>query len=318
MSTRYTPETEPETGPEPAPEIAPEPARDPANDAPRHSMVARLPAPAFLIGYGALLIAVVVAVAMFASYESNERVSAQTAVTTTQQDPKQPWNPALRDEDNVRASIRSYLITDVQTGVTDTGVMLRGTTTKTAEANLAEFTGHLSRLMQQNCLDTVVLTTPDNFRIEILGFCFDAPDLDALTTFTQYALDEGADSISFVDHYGETGKEISLNWMDLASDRKLEELEEQWDEMERPESFNRLRFSAFTPDEGYLREDAKGDGIIVRRGPRFVGPEETSPRTTTPQPTQYTLSPAPTTTSTAATRTASPTQGQELPRGSRS
>lgn len=310
MSTRYTPET----GPEPAPETAPEPAKD----TPRRSLVARLPAPAFLIGYGALLIAVVVAVAMLASYESNGRVNAQTAVTTAEQDPKQPWNPALRDEDNVRASIRSYLITDVQTGVTDTGVMLRGTTTKAAETNLADFTGHLSRLMQQNCLDTVVLTTPDNFRIEILGFCFDAPDLNALTTFIQYALDEGADSISFVDHYGDTGKEISLNWMDLASDQELEDLEEQWDEMERPESFNRLRFSAFTPDEGYLREDAKGDGITVRRGPRFVGPTETSPRTTTPQSTQYMISTAPTTTSTAATTSASPTQGQELPRGSRS
>lgn len=289
MSTLYTPES----------------GAEPEADTPKRSLVARLPAPVFVIGYGALLIAVVVLVAMLASYESGTAAGASagtlsTAATTEEQEPRQPWNPAVRDEDNVRASIRNYLITDVETGVTDTGVMLRGDITEFAEANLSEFTGHLSRLMQQNCLDTVVLTTADNFRMEILGFCFDAPALDALTTFTEMALEEEADSIAFVDYYGREGKEVGINWLNLASDRELDRLEQLFDATPRPDGFNRLRFAAYTPNEGYVRDDVKDEGIYVHRGPRFTAVDETAERTTTPQLTGYATTPKRTSTSTTS------------------
>ena len=305
MSTLHTPTSEPEPPAETAPGTAPA--------APKRSLIARLPGPVFVVGYGALLIAVVVAVAMFASYESGSDTGPLTSAAAKEQEPMQPWNPAPRDEDNVRESIRSYLITDVETGVTDTGVMLRGEITDFAVANLAEFTGHLSRLMQQNCLDTVVLTTPDNFRMEILGYCFASPDLEPLTEFTSYALEEDADSIAFVDYYGKDGKEIGINWLNLASDAKLEQLDKQWDKTERPAGFNQLRFTAYTPNEAYVRDDVKDVGVRVARGPRFTAVDETAERTTTPQPTAYMLSTAP-----SATTTGSPTPDQEPRRESHS
>lgn len=165
----------------------------------------RIPTPIFVIGYGAIVLTLIVAMAMLVSYRADAEADASAATgtasttTTTEQDPRQAWNPPLRDEANVLASIRPYLITDVESAVGETGVIMRGKATETAMASTAEFTGHLSRLLEQNCLDTLVLTTPNNMRMSFLGFCFSTLPPASIEKYTTFAADEDADSLAFVN-----------------------------------------------------------------------------------------------------------------------
>ena len=253
----------------------------------RRRLIARIPTPVFVIGYGALVLAVVVALAMLASYHAdasegagNKASSPATtaddkspAAPTTppgQQDPKQPWNPPPRDEDNVRASVRDYLITDVETGVRDTGVMLRGTTTAQAEADTADFSGHLSRLLLQNCLDTVVLTTPDNMRISFLGFCFSTLEPETIEPYIATALEEDVDSVAFVNYNSRAGVEVALNWLDVASTSQLDDLETTWRHVPLRPGLERVRFTAYTEDTVMAGHRTRGESIAVFRGDRFT------------------------------------------------
>lgn len=226
------------------------------------SALQRVPTPLFVIGYGALLVAVVLLIAMLVSYRADA-----TPTEAEPQDPRQAWNPAPMDVDNVRASVRDYLITDVETGVSTTGVTLRGQATEYAVTDVADFTGHLSRLMEQNCLDTLVLTTPDNMRLEFLGFCFSTLPQPTIAAFTELALEEDADSVAFVNYNSEAGTEIALSWLNVPSTAKLDRLEAKWEKISRPAAVNRLKFSAYTPDRVLEREMEKGKGTVIKRGP---------------------------------------------------
>ena len=111
----------------------------------------RLPKAVFITVYGAVLIALVVMIAALTSYQTNARTTQ-----TTPAPPVTAWNPAPADAPNVAASVRPNVIADAQVGATKTGVMLRGDLTPTAMVS-AETAGHISRLLEQNCLDTLTL-----------------------------------------------------------------------------------------------------------------------------------------------------------------
>lgn len=226
------------------------------------TLLRRVPTPVFVVGYGLLVVAMLISVVMLASY----RPAADTA-ETKQQNPAQPWNPVPMDVDNVRASVRDYLITDVETGTTRTGIMMRGAATEYAAANVDEFIGHVSRLLEQNCIDTLVLTTPDNLRLNFLGFCFSTLPQTTLTPFTQLALDEDADSVSVVHYFSGAGNEIALNWLDVPNERKADQLEKLWEAHPRPEGLDRLKFAAYTDDGVRVRESVDGKGTVIIRAP---------------------------------------------------
>ena len=244
----------------------------------------RLPTPIFAIGYGAIVLTLVVAMSMLVSYRVDAEADTSAAAgstatgtasttTTTEQDPRQAWNPPLRDEANVLASIRPYLITDVKSAVGETGVIVRGKATETAMASTTEFTGHLSRLLEQNCLDTLVLTTPNNMRISFLGFCFSTLPPASIEKYTTLAAEEDADSVAFVNHNSAAGVEVALGWLDVASESKLSELEQTWKRLPLEPGLDRLRTSAYTNEEVAAGQRVRGKYMETRRDGLFTTTE---------------------------------------------
>lgn len=244
----------------------------------------RIPTPIFVIGYGAIVLTLIVAMAMLVSYRADAEADASAAdgsaatgtastTTTTEQDPRQAWNPPLRDEANVLASIRPYLITDVESAVGETGVIVRGKATETAMASTTEFTGHLSRLLEQNCLDTLVLTTPNNMRMSFLGFCFSTLPPASIEKYTTFAVDEDADSLAFVNYNSAAGVEVALGWLDVASASKLSELEQTWKRLPLEPGLDRLRTSAYTDEEVAAGQRVRGAYMEIRRGELFTTTE---------------------------------------------
>lgn len=217
-------------------------------DAERATLIQRLPTPAFVVGYGAVVVALVVMVAMLANY-------AGQATTTLA--PKQPeklvaWNPAPADEDNVRASIRSHLITDVETATGRSGVIMRAATTEAAEKNMAEFTGHVSRLLEQNCLDTLVLTTPDNLRVSFFGFCFNTLPPESIEAPFEFALQGNADSVTFVDYHSDAGIQVETVWADPVTESRAEQLMFMGRTTPLPEWVHRFTYTVYTDAEVFV------------------------------------------------------------------
>ena len=244
----------------------------------------RIPTPIFVIGYGAIVLTLIVAMVVLVSYRADAEADVGAAAgsaatgtasttTTTEQDPRQAWNPPLRDEANVLASIRPHLITDVESTVGETGVIVRGKATETAMASTAEFTGHLSRLLEQNCLDTLVLTTPNNMRISFLGFCFSTLPPASIEKYTTIAADEDADSLAFVNYNSAAGVEVALGWLDVASASKLDELEQTWKRLPLEPGLDRLRTSAYTDAEAAAGQRVRGTYMEIRRSGLFTTTE---------------------------------------------
>lgn len=253
MSTVYRPDQ----APVPAPHEQAEPAKEP--------WLRRVPTPVFITVYGAVLIAIAVGAAMLVNYSMHEPDKAAALPQ-----PVRPFNPAPADPTNVAESIRTYLIEDAEVGATHTGAMLRGTIASSAMAQPAELTGHLSRLLEQNCLDTVALTAPDGMRVNFWGFCFSTISGPTISTMIDVAEEEGADSVSFYN-YADRGNrhEVTLNWFSAGSDDELDALAKRWRATEIPEDLVRINFTAYGDDNVILLEKDATSGNKFERYPEL-------------------------------------------------
>ena len=217
-------------------------------------LVRRVPAPLFVAVYGALVILVIFGVAMAAS-----RTTASTPAAAELPQPERPFNPAPADTTNIAESIRPHLITDVEVGETNTGAMLRGNLTEEAVAEPEELAGHLSRLLEQNCLDTVTLTSPRGMRVNFWGFCFATIPPETIQPLLAFADKEGADSLAFYDYAGRGHLHyVALNWMDAGDN--TEKLERAWDRVERPDDLDRITFNAYAGDDVVVMDNDKKTG----------------------------------------------------------
>lgn len=253
MSTAYRTDQ----APVPAPTEQAEPVKEP--------WLRRVPAPAFITAYGAVLIAIAVGAAMLVNYSAHE---PEKAVELPQ--PVRPFNPAPADPTNVAESVRTYLIEDAEVGATHTGAMLRGNISTTAMAQPAELTGHLSRLLEQNCLDTVALTAPGGMRVNFWGFCFSTISAPAISTMIDAADKEGADSVSFYN-YADRGNrhEVTLNWFSAGPDTALDALAKRWRATAIPEDLQRINFTAYGDDNVILFEKDASTGNKLERYPEL-------------------------------------------------
>lgn len=238
----------------------------------------RIPAPLFTVVYGALVILVVFGAAMAAGYPADTADTAGAeAVAESERlpQPERPFNPPAANPDNVAASIRSHLITDVRVGKTDSGAMMRGDIVNGALDDTTEIAGHLSRLLEQNCLDTVTLTSKSGMRFNFWGFCFSTLPPATIAQLMDLGVDEGADSVSFAV-YPVQGNfhTITLNWMDVGDTDDADELIEQWQEVERPDEIDRITFNSYTDDEVVVMDNDKKTGEAIKRWPRFTNAEE--------------------------------------------
>lgn len=209
----------------------------------------RLPKAVFITVYGAVLIALVVMIAALTSYQTNARTTQ-----TTPAPPVSAWNPAPADAPNVAASVRPNVIANAQVGATKTGVMLRGDLTPTAMVS-AETAGHISRLLEQNCLDTLTLETPDNMRFELLGFCFTTLPPQTIADLLHFGDEHGANSVTVTNNLERQGggQLAQLYWLD-ATHEQVEALQPAWEEFGLRPYLDRATFEAFTEDELTIME----------------------------------------------------------------
>lgn len=233
----------------------------------KQPLLRRIPAPLFIAVYGTLVILVVVGAAMAAGYTAD----------TTREDaelpqPERPFNPAPADPSNVAASIRPNLIDNVRVGETNTGAMLRGDIVDGALDDTTAIAGHLSRLLEQNCVDTVTLTSKSGMRVNFWGFCFATLPPATIAQFIDTAVDEGADSVAFSDYASHDHFHVvTLNWMDVED---ADELSQRWLEVERPDEINRITFNGYTDDEVVVVDNDKETGEELKRWPRLTNAAE--------------------------------------------
>ncbi len=256
------------------------PSRTPDSDtdAPR-----RVPAGAFIVGFGALVIVCVVLTVGLFNYESSaqERASStatstasstssvqDTAVTTVtgtdgQTSVSRPPKPAPPEtsEEQVRSSIRAHYIENAETARTYTGVAVTGDITELALNDMPEFTGHVSRLLEQNCVDSMALTTPDNVRVTFNGFCYSTMPGETFERMLEVALNGGADSIDVAHNptYGGNNY-VSMTWY-VDNEEQAARIHETWHEVRRPRAVQEIRFSTYSPEAVHrlVKERGKAD-----------------------------------------------------------
>lgn len=243
-----------------------------------------IPAAAFIVGFGALLIVCLVLAVGVVNYESSaeERASSSSATMTGTPPPPFPHDippvttvtesdgqtsvsrppkpaPPETSEEQVRASIRTHLIADAETARTYTGVAVKGDITQQALDDLPEFTGHVSRLLEQNCVDSMALTTPDNVRVTFNGFCYTTMPGETIQRLLTVALDGKADSIDFANNpgYGNTNY-VSMTWY-VASEKEAERIHKTWHEVRRPRAVQEIRFYTYSPEKVHRLIKERGE-----------------------------------------------------------
>ncbi|WP_143341288.1 hypothetical protein [Corynebacterium urinipleomorphum] len=244
----------------------------------------RVPAAAFIVGFGALLIICLVFAIGVVNYETSasERASSSSSTatgteTTSQQLPavttvtgadgqtsvSRPPKPAPPEtsEEQVKASIRTQFIADAKTARTYTGVAVTGNITEEALGDFPEFAGHLSRLLEQNCVDSMALTTPDNERVTFNGFCYTTLPGESIQRMLTVALDGKADSIDFANNpgYGNSNY-VSITWY-VPSEKSAERIHETWNGVRRPRAVEQIRFYTYSPEKVHrlVKERGKAD-----------------------------------------------------------
>lgn len=243
----------------------------------------RIPAAAFIVGFGALLIVCLVLAIGVVNYESSaeERAASSSATmtgtatssstsetpavtTVTESDgqtsvsrPPKPAPPET-SEDQVRASIRTRFIADAKTARTYTGVAVVGGITDEALNDLPEFTGHVSRLLEQNCVDSMALTTPDNVRVTFNGFCYTTMPDETIQRMLTVALDGKADSIDFANNpgYGNSNY-VSMTWY-VSGEKEAERIGKTWHEVRRPRAVEQIHFYTYSPEKVHRLTKERG------------------------------------------------------------
>lgn len=289
MSTAYSPAEPPAGATEPAESADPAAAAETAAGADAASakrpFIQRVPTPFFVVGYGAVLVALVVLLAMLASNANGAGSSHKTSTALTSEsaaptgagdagetsqsngpEKRFPFNPAPADPDEVRDSVRSYFITDLETVGTHTGTAASGKMTEVAEQNPVDFSGHLSRLLEQNCLDEFELTTQENMRVLFQGFCFSTLPASTIATAIKTADTLGADAVYLNSYHPGLGNEMAMKWLKVPDDDELQKLREKWDDVDFPDGIRHLQFNASSPDTAYSLHHEQGRDAVLLQG----------------------------------------------------
>lgn len=223
----------------------------------------RIPTAAFVTGYGVIVVAAAVMAGALVNYSSEQETQ-----TVELEQPRRPFNPAPADAGNVAASVRPYLIEDARVAATESGVALRGDIAEGVAQMPAEFAGHVSRLLDQNCLDTVSLSQPDGMRLNFWGFCFSTIPPATIQEVMELGEDTGADSVALLNFAQRSNRhEAQVNWMDAGDKKKLDALVKTWRGVDLPDEVDHLIFTAYGDEEVVVMEKDRRSGNTIKRGP---------------------------------------------------
>ncbi len=269
MSTAYSPSPDPEKTPGDSTGARVAETPDERGSTARETkppFIQRVPGPVFTTAYGALLVGVVVMGVLLVSNESDAE-EPPAAVDR----PSRPLLPPPAHQDNVESSLRPGLIADAETARTPTGVTVTGTMTAEAEADTGAFAGHVSRLLEQNCVDNMTVTTQDNMVINLWGFCYTAPPAATLKSYVDTALDDGAQEVSFYFLPGR--KDDRTAWITWSSDSQdtADRTADGFEDIPLEDGIGRLELVSYGPDSvhHYIRTPKGFSGIDAPTGEKF-------------------------------------------------
>ena len=112
-------------------------------------------------------------------------------------------------------------------------------------------------------------------RFNFWGFCFSTLPPATIAQLMDFGVDEGADSVSFAVYpVQDNFHTITLNWMDVGDTDDIDELIEQWQEVERPDEIDRITFNGYTDDEVVVVDNDQETGEQLKRWPLLTNAEE--------------------------------------------
>ncbi|AOX05300.1 hypothetical protein BJP05_03285 [Corynebacterium sp. NML98-0116] len=216
------------------------------------ALLRRVPTALFVAVYGALVVVLAsLAVALYA-YQHN----APQETRLQRELVFQPEAPQA-DVASIEASIRPYLIADAEVREAHRGAALRGDITDTAVQDVDSFAGHLSRLLQQNCIPGVELRTGSNLNVSLWDYCHDAPAPESIAQQMRLAVGYDADFVGFL-HYP-FGQKVKVTWMNVADKADRDSLITMWEEVGLPDGFVEVIYQAYGAGEVTTLEiDDKG------------------------------------------------------------
>lgn len=206
------------------------------------ALLRRVPTAVFVVVYGALVVVLAsLAVALYAYHHSApQETRLQRELVFLPEAPQ-------ADVATIEASIRPYLIANAEVREAHRGAALRGDITDTAVQDVDSFSGHLSRLLQQNCIPGVELRTGSNLNVSLWDYCHDAPTPESIAEVTRLALGYDADFAGFLRY--PTGQKAKVTWMNVDDDASRDSLVAMWEDVGLPDGFVEVIYQAYGAGE---------------------------------------------------------------------
>ncbi|MCO6395385.1 MULTISPECIES: hypothetical protein [Corynebacterium] len=206
------------------------------------ALLRRVPTALFVAVYGALVVVLAsLAVALYA-YQHN----APQETRLQRELVFQPEAPQA-DIASIEASIRPYLIADAEVREAHRGAALRGDITDTAVQDVDSFAGHLSRLLQQNCIPGVELRTGSNLNVSLWDYCHEAPAPESIAQQMRLALSYDADFVGFLRYPSKQTTKVT--WMNVDDDASRDSLVAMWKERGLPDGVDEVVYQAYGAGE---------------------------------------------------------------------
>ena len=176
--------------------------------------------------------------------------------------------PPPADPAPVISRLNPQLIADAEVTQSHTGLTVPGAVPEAAvatEGSTRALAAHLNTLTRDACADNVSLTTAENLRIDLWGFCFSAlPDED-LADLLVYAVEGEAMHLAVAESPSpQFVRHAAFTWLPASSvsyDRALD----SWEELAKPESLGYIALAA--DGTGRMSEymdyaDVNADGLV--------------------------------------------------------
>lgn len=219
-------------------------------------MLRRVPTAVFVVIYGALVVVLAsLAIALYAyHHNAPQETRLQRELVFLPEAPQ-------ADVASIEASIRPYLIANAQVREAHRGAAVRGDITDTAMQDVDSFSGHLSRLLQQNCIPGVELRTGSNLNVSLWDYCHDAPEPASIAQVMRLALGYDADFVGFLRYPSK--QTTKMTWMNVDDDASRDNLVAMWEDLGLPDGFDEVVYQAYGAGEvTTLVIDNKGEHTL--------------------------------------------------------
>ncbi|WIM67022.1 hypothetical protein QP027_07760 [Corynebacterium breve] len=214
----------------------------------------RIPAAAFVLGYGVLAIAAVVLIVLLVSHEAEADDPIKPGAL-----PPPPGPPPGTEVTHAESQVQPWLIDDATFVRTNSGMTLTGELTEAAMSDTEALANNMDHMLSQNCLDNIGLQAPDNLQVDVWGFCYSSMRPDLISGYIDQAVEDKADSMTMLSYPLENHqKQVFFTWF-ADSAEEQEEIEKLWDDYKRDPDIYLVSLTVYGPDVVIVSDLRKGE-----------------------------------------------------------